>query len=181
MPTSPHSTERTPLLVGVSACLLGAAVRYDGGHKYEPAVARSLAETFVLVPVCPEVELGLGVPRETVRLVLRAGEVRMIASRTGTDHTDDMRAFARRRVRELEALGLSGYVFKKDSPSCGVVGVEVVGAPDAGRGMFADELTKRMPELPVEEEASLRDADAYADFVCRVLAYGTALRERAKA
>jgi uncharacterized protein YbbK (DUF523 family) len=164
-------SKESRLRVGVSACLLGDAVRYDGGHKYEEAVARLLADVFVLVAVCPEVEIGLGVPRETVQLVERGGDVRMVASKTGADHTETMRAFARARVAELEELGICGYVFKKSSPSCGLADVPVGGSALGGRGLFAAEIVRRLPDLPVAEEPDLRDAHTRARFIAQVLEY----------
>lgn len=155
--------------MGVSACVLGEAVRYDGRHKYDPAVA-PLADVFTLVPVCPEVEIGLGVPRETLRLTRRGGELRLIAE-SGSDHTETMREYARRRVRELERAGLCGYVFKRSSPSCGVAGVPVEGGEPAGRGVFAAELMRELSLLPVEEESALGDSATRDSFIERVFAY----------
>jgi uncharacterized protein YbgA (DUF1722 family)/uncharacterized protein YbbK (DUF523 family) len=162
--------------VGVSACLLGQTVRYDGGHKRDTFVALMLADHVELLPVCPEVELGLGVPRETLRLERRSdGDVRMIGNRTGTDLTEEMRRYARARVRALRDLELCGYVFKKGSPSCGLERVRVrteSGTPARGdRGLFAAELTRAMPLLPVEEEGRLNDLRLRESFVERVFAY----------
>ena len=163
-----------PIKVGISACLLGEAVRYDGGHKYEAFVA-ALADRFSLVPTCPEVEIGLGVPREPVHLVYREGEVRLVAD-SGVDHTAKMRAFAAGRARDLEHAGLCGYVFKRSSPSCGLRGVALAGTDRDASGLFADTLVTAIPDLPVEEETVLRDPAKLHLFVARVLEYHRKVR-----
>ena len=119
--------------VGVSACLVGRKVRYDGADKRDGTVCDLLAPAFELVEVCPEVELGMGVPRDPVRLVSAHSTTRMIAPRTQRDYTDEMNAWAEARVRALEAAGLSGYVLKRNSPSCGLRQVKLYdsAAPDA--------------------------------------------------
>ena len=98
--------------VGVSACLLGQRVRWDGGHKSDPFLIGTLGPYVEWVPVCPEVEVGLPVPRDTLRLVRRGDEVRMVMPKTGDDHTDAMRAFAARAVGDLASLDLCGFVLK---------------------------------------------------------------------
>jgi len=163
--------------VGISSCLLGNAVRYDGGHKRDDFAADLLSRFVTFVPVCPEVEVGLGTPRPSIRLVRRGSEVRLVEPRKGTDHTADMRRFAERRVRELEAEELCGFVLKKDSPSCGMERVKVwperAGVPAArtGTGLFAEALRARFPELPLEEEGRLHDLGLRESFVERVFAY----------
>ncbi len=163
------------LRIGVSSCLLGQNVRWDGGHKRDRFLTDELAHFVEWVPVCPEVELGLGTPRPTVRLVRRGADVRMVEPKSGADHTDAMRAYARRRVRELDREDLSGYVLKKDSPSCGMERVKVYPAAGAGardgRGLFAEALLERFPHLPVEEEGRLGDARLRENFVVRLFAY----------
>ena len=165
----------TPLRIGISACLLGQQVRYDGGHKRD----RFLTDTFGLfvewVPVCPEVEAGFGTPREAMRLVDDDGRLRLVTVKTGIDLTGQLERFARRRVEQLGADDLSGYVLKKDSPSCGVERVKVYNAHAApsrsGQGLFAAALCARYPHLPVEEEGRLSDARLRENFVERVFAY----------
>jgi len=165
----------TPLRIGISACLLGQQVRYDGGHKRD----RFLTDTFGLfvewVPVCPEVEAGFGTPREAMRLVDDDGRLRLVTVKTGIDLTGQLERFARRRVEQLAAEELSGYVLKKDSPSCGVERVKVYNAHAApsrsGQGLFAAALCARYPHLPVEEEGRLSDARLRENFVERVFAY----------
>lgn len=163
------------LRIGVSSCLLGQSVRWDGGHKRDRFLADELGPFVEWVPVCPEVEVGLGVPRPTLRLVRRGEDVRMVEPKSGADHTESMRAYARRRVRALEGEDLSGYVLKKDSPSCGMERVKVYGAGGVGardgRGLFAEALLERFPHLPVEEEGRLGDARLRENFVVRVFAY----------
>ncbi|HET9598132.1 MAG TPA: DUF523 and DUF1722 domain-containing protein [Anaeromyxobacteraceae bacterium] len=161
--------------VGISSCLLGENVRWDGGHKEDAFATGLLARFVTFVPVCPEVEVGMGVPRETIRLERRAGGVRLVAPGSGTDHTEAMRGWAERRVAQLARLDLSGYVLKKDSPSCGMERVRVHGAkgPPArdGRGAFAAVLMERLPLLPVEEEGRLHDLALRENFVERVFAH----------
>src|SRR5213594_299566 len=114
-----------PLRLGISACLLGHEVRYDGGHKRDPFLAATLARFVEWVPVCPEVELGLGVPREPIRLTGQAGAPRLVGESSGRDFTRAMLAFAGARVAGLEIRRLSGFVLKKGSPSCGMERVPV--------------------------------------------------------
>ncbi|HET9555355.1 MAG TPA: DUF523 and DUF1722 domain-containing protein [Anaeromyxobacteraceae bacterium] len=169
-----RAPELGEIRLGVSSCLLGRNVRYDGGHKKDAFVTGPLARFVAFVPVCPEVEVGMGTPRESVRLVRLGGEVRMVGHRSGTDHTDAVRRWSEARVRELEAEDLCGYVLKKDSPSCGMERVRVyVGgaATRVGRGRFAEALMQRMPLLPVEEEGRLNDPRLRENFIERVFAY----------
>jgi len=139
----------TEMRLGVSACLMGDEVRYDGGHRRDPYVMDVLDRYFTLVKVCPEVGVGMSTPRETVRLVGRAEAPRMVASETGSDWTARMNRWSRTRVRELKGEDLCGFVFKKNSPSCGVFGVKIYddkGRPgDSGSGLFAMEFRKRTP------------------------------------
>ena len=115
-----------PLIrLGVSSCLLGDEVRYDGGHKRNRFVTDLLAQFVEWVPVCPEVEVGMSTPRPALRLVREGDEVRMLEIASGRDHTREMKRFAARRVRALRGLELCGYVLKKDSPSCGMTRVKV--------------------------------------------------------
>jgi uncharacterized protein YbbK (DUF523 family) len=136
--------------VGVSACLLGEAVRYDGGHKRSRAVVDLVGPEVEWVPVCPEVEVGMPVPREPV--VLTGDPPRMVGATSGTDHTDAMLRFAETRIAALGPL--DGYVLKSRSPSCGLEGVP--GSP-AGSGLFAATLRRLRPDLPLAEETALDD------------------------
>ncbi len=162
--------------IGISSCLLGQKVRYDGGHKRDWFLTDLFGRYVEWVPVCPELELGLGVPREPIHLVAAAEQgVRLVGVKSGTDHTAGMEKYAKRRLNALAALDLCGYVFKKDSPSCGVWRVKVrnaAGMPGRnGRGLFAAALIERFPNLPVEEEGRLSDARLRENFVERVFAY----------
>jgi uncharacterized protein YbbK (DUF523 family) len=160
----------------VSACLLGEPVRYDGRHKRSATVVDVLGPLVEWVPVCPEVELGLGVPREPIRLVRAGGATRLVAEASGADHTEAMLRHAAARVRELEGLELSGYVTKKDSPSCGLGRVAVhpsssgPASPD-GVGLFVSVLRERLPSLPIEEEDRLEHPAVRARFLERIFAY----------
>lgn len=161
--------------VGVSTCLLGEKVRFDAGHKRDRFLTDVLGEYFEWVPVCPEVEAGMGVPREAVRLVGTEEHPRMVGVKTGNDWTDRMRSFASRRVHQLENFRLSGYIFKSDSPSCGVERVRIYtekGMPSKkGRGIFADKFIRAFTSLPVEEEGRLNDARLRENFIVRVFSY----------
>jgi uncharacterized protein YbgA (DUF1722 family)/uncharacterized protein YbbK (DUF523 family) len=169
------AVEQSPIRIGISACLLGDQVRFDGGHKRDAFLSDTLGSFVEWVRVCPEVELGLGTPRETLRLVRVDGMLRMITTRTNIDHTDGMNSWAKRRTAELANESLCGYVLKKDSPSCGMEHVKVHGAGDLperpGRGLFATALMTRFPNLPVEEEGRLSDPRLRENFVERVFAY----------
>ncbi len=166
-----------PIRIGVSSCLLGARVRFDGGHKRSDFVVETLGRFVEYVPVCPELELGLGVPRETLRLVRdsAAPAHRLVANETAVDHTAAMHSYAQRRLDALGRKELSGYILKKDSPSCGMERVRVYGASGMptrdGVGLFAAALMRRYPSLPVEEEGRLNDPQLRENFVERVFAY----------
>lgn len=169
------SAESPTIRIGISSCLLGERVRHDGGHKRDAYLVETFGRYVEWVPVCPEVEMGLGTPRETLRLIRIGGDVRMVMPNTGTDHTDAMRTFARRRAGELEKEDLCGYILKKSSPSCGMERVRVYdahGVPaKSGRGLFAEELIACFPNLPVEEEGRLTDPRLRENFIERVFAY----------
>jgi uncharacterized protein YbgA (DUF1722 family)/uncharacterized protein YbbK (DUF523 family) len=172
----PRRTQREEIRVGISSCLLGQNVRYDGGHKKEPFVTGVLSEFVTFVPVCPEVEIGLPVPRPAIRLVRTGGQVRLVDPRNGVDHTEAMAKWSEEKARELGRLDLSGYILKKDSPSCGMERVKVdsgkgPGVRD-GVGFFAKALLRHMPLLPVEEEGRLNDPRLRENFIERVFAYG---------
>ena len=160
--------------IGVSACLLGEEVRFDGGHKRDDFLTRVLGAFVEWVPVCPEIDIGLGVPRDTLRLVGDEGAPRLVVQRTGEDLTERMQRYAAGKLRELEALSLDGYVLKRASPSCGLFRVRVYhpnGMPrGAGRGIFAEALATRLPMLPIEEEGRLSDPSLRENFIERVFA-----------
>lgn len=161
--------------VGVSACLLGQEVRYNGGHKRDGFVAGALAKYVDFVPLCPEVAIGLGIPRPPIRLVGSPERPRAVGTDDATlDVTDRLESYARQQVPALG--GISGYILKKDSPSCGMERVKLYslkgGAPErTGIGVFARVLMEAMPLLPLEEEGRLNDPVLRENFVSRVFVY----------
>lgn len=165
------------LRIGISSCLLGKEVRFDGGHKKDDFLVHQLGPHVEWVLVCPELEVGMGVPRESVRLVKAPGEEtpRMVGTRSAEDWTERMLRYAEAKVRALEKLDLSGYVLKSKSPTCGMERVKVYNpkgvAEKSGRGLFAAVLMERMPWLPVEEEGRLNDANIRENFIERIFAY----------
>jgi uncharacterized protein YbgA (DUF1722 family)/uncharacterized protein YbbK (DUF523 family) len=161
--------------IGISACLLGERVRYDGGHKRDPFLVEVFGRHVEWVPVCPEVEMGLGVPRDTLRLERRGDHTRLIMPTTAADYTERMHTFTAQRLEALAGEGLCGYILKKDSPSCGMERVRLYmgqGMPHkSGQGLFAAALMQYFPHLPVEEEGRLNDPRLRENFVTRVFAY----------
>lgn len=162
------------IILGISSCLMGNAVRHDGGHKRNVYVLSTLAEYFDFRTVCPEVAIGLGVPRPTIRLTRAADGVRLTGSDdAGMDLTDSMTGWANRAVEGM--ADLSGFILKNNSPSCGMERVRVYdgnGAPTRdGVGLFAATLMKAMPWLPVEEEGRLNDPMLRENFIERVFVY----------
>ena len=164
-----------PVRLGISLCLLGEPVRYDGGHKRDPFLVDVLGQHVEWVPVCPEVEAGFGTPRESMRLVDDVAEPRLITVRSRHDHTDRMRRYAKQRLRDLQSLNLSGYVFKNNSPSCGSRRVRVYARDGrllgTGKGLFADAFQRAFPLTPIEEEGRLRDPGLRENFIERVFGY----------
>ena len=161
------------LRIGVSSCLLGNEVRYNGGHSKNPFVVDVLDRWFEWTPVCPEVEIGMDTPRPTVCLEAGGdGDTRMICPSTGEDFTRRMTTYARKRVRELRRDDLDGYILKRGSPSCGMERIKVWGDTNVNRrdgvGLFADMLMDRWPALPVEEEGRLDDEGIRENFIERV-------------
>ena len=155
--------------IGISTCLLGENVRWNGGHARDRYLTDTLGLYVEYVPVCPEVECGLGVPRETLRLVGHPDNPRLVTSKTNIDHTDRMIQWARNRVKALEKEDLCGFVFKKNSPSSGLFNVPVKnfkGMPQKkGQGMFARVFTEHFPLIPVEEEGRLHDPKLRETFI----------------
>jgi len=161
--------------IGISSCLLGERVRYDGGHKQDHYLTDTLGRYVEWVPVCPEVECGLPVPREAMRLVGDPDEPRLVTIRTGADHTDGMKAWARKKLDTLEREELCGFIFKSRSPSSGYTGVKVYsssGVPARkGTGIFAGVFIEQFPLIPVEDEGRLHDPALRENFIERVFVF----------
>jgi uncharacterized protein YbgA (DUF1722 family)/uncharacterized protein YbbK (DUF523 family) len=168
-------TGQAPIRIGISSCLLGEQVRFDKGHKRDAFIVETLGQFFSWTPVCPEMEIGLGTPRESLRLIGDAAAPKLIAPKSQRDHTDTMQQFATDRLTQLEDLELHGYILKKGSPSCGMSRVRVYGnggIPQRhGQGLFARALMERFPLLPVEEEGRLHDMALRENFIERIFAY----------
>lgn len=158
--------------IGISSCLLGHPVRYDGGHKLDRFLRDTLGQYVDYVPVCPETECGMGVPRESMRLTGKSDAPRLVTHRSRVDKTDMMVRFAKKRVAELEAENLCGFIFKSDSPSSGMERVKVYddkGMPaKTGVGIFARIFMEHFPLLPVEDEGRLHDALLRENFIERI-------------
>ncbi len=176
----PYHTEslrgrNSRIRIGISACLLGQEVRYDGGHKRDRYITDTLGKFFEWVPVCPEVEMGLGTPRETLRLEGDSAAPRLVFAKNRGDITEGMQAWTMSRLEGLAQLNLSGYILKSDSPSCGMERVRVYrtsGIPGKnGVGIFARALIERFPLLPVEEEGRLNELPLRENFIERVFCY----------
>lgn len=164
-----------PLRLGISRCLLGDEVRFDGGHKRDHFLTDVLGRYVEWVPVCPEVEAGLGTPREAMRLVGNPHRPRLMTITSKHDHTEAMEAMVDGRLDSLRKLDLSGFVFKRGSPSCGVERVRVYtvqGMPShSGVGIFAKVFIEQFPLIPVEEEGRLSDPSLRENFIERVFCY----------
>ncbi|MEG6550286.1 DUF523 and DUF1722 domain-containing protein [Desulfocurvibacter africanus] len=165
------SSER--MHVGISACLLGHKVRYDGGHQLDQYIARTLGRYMDFVHVCPEVECGLPIPREALRLVGDPAMPRLVTRESRVDHTERMRAWAERKVEELSREELSGFIFKSRSPSSGMERVKVYpeggGQPVLkGAGIFPRLFMERFPLLPVEDDGRLHDPALRENFIERL-------------
>jgi len=158
--------------LGISTCLLGENVRYDGGHKLDRFLTETLGQYVEYVPVCPEVECGLPIPREALRLVGKPDFPRLVTTHTKQDLTDRMTQWAQKRVVELERERLFGFIFKSDSPSSGMERVKVYGdqgmPAKRGIGMFAKTFMEHFPLLPVEEEGRLHDPILRENFIERI-------------
>jgi uncharacterized protein YbgA (DUF1722 family)/uncharacterized protein YbbK (DUF523 family) len=165
---------RDKIRLGISTCLLGENVRFDGGHKLDRFLTDTLGQYVEYVPVCPEVECGFGIPRESFRLVGESQNPRLVTTRTNVDHTDRMVKWARKKVEELEKERLCGYIFKSGSPSSGMERVKVYdhnGVPaKVGVGIFARIFQEHFPLLPVEDEGRLHDPGLRENFIERIFA-----------
>lgn len=161
--------------VGISSCLLGEKVRYDGGHKLDHYLKETLGKYVEWIPVCPETEIGLSVPREAMRLVGDPKFPRLVTIRTAIDYTERMLNWAEEKLIKLHKVDLCGFVFKSRSPSSGLRGVKVYGAsgvPSAtGMGIFAKAFVDKFPFLPVEDDGRLHDPVLRENFIERIFVY----------
>ena len=158
--------------LGISSCVLGNPVRWNAGHKLDKYLVNTLGQFVEYVPVCPEVEAGFGVPRESMRLVGDAENPRLITFKTKTDKTAEMQRWAKKRVKELEKENLCGFIFKSDSPSSGMIRVKVYsekGMPvKKGVGMFARAFMDHFSGIPVEDDGRLNNFAIRENFIERV-------------
>jgi uncharacterized protein YbbK (DUF523 family) len=155
--------------IGISSCLLGEKVRFDGGHRLDRFLKDTLGQHVDYFPVCPEVECGLGVPRESMHLAGNPEYPRLVTTQTGVDLTEKMTRWASKRIRELESENLSGFIFKSRSPSCGMKSVNLIQkngqSAKPGVGVFAKAFMENFPQVPVEDEGTLRDPGLREDFI----------------
>ena len=167
--------------IGISSCLLGETVRYDGGHKLDSFLTDTFGQFVEWIPVCPEVESGLPVPREAMRLVGRPDAPRLVANHSGTDHTERIVKWAQEEIECLKGAGLCGFIFKSKSPSSGMRGVEVYtpsgDLAGSGVGIFARIFTNSFPLLPVEDDVTLRDPAVKENFMKKMFEYADRIKE----
>jgi len=161
--------------IGISTCLLGEKVRYDGGHKLDRYITDTLGHYFEWVPVCPEVEYGLPVPRESMHLVGNPASPRIVTIRTGVDHTRGMKEWTKDKLRQLEKEDLSGFIFKSKSPSSRLGGTKVYtssGMPsNKGTGIFGGAFMSYFPFIPVIDDERLHNPNLRENFMEQVLVY----------
>jgi len=161
--------------IGISSCLLGNNVRYDGGHKWDRYVTETLEEYFEWVPVCPEVEYGLPIPREAMHLVGEPATPRLVTVRTGIDHTSGMLKWSDKKLKDIENEELCGFIFKSRSPSSGISGVKVYtpsGMPSRrGTGIFGGAFMRHFPIIPVIDDGRLHDPQLRENFIERIFVY----------
>jgi uncharacterized protein YbgA (DUF1722 family)/uncharacterized protein YbbK (DUF523 family) len=161
--------------IGISSCLLGEKVRYDGGHKWDRYITDTLGQYFEWMPVCPEVEYGLPVPREAMHLVGDPEAPRLVAVRTGTDQTEGMLKWVKGKLKTIEQSDLRGFIFRSRSPSSGIGGVTVYthsGMPGRkGTGLFGGAFIRSFPLIPVIDDGRLHDPKLRENFIERVFVY----------
>ncbi|MBU2431525.1 MAG: DUF523 and DUF1722 domain-containing protein, partial [Proteobacteria bacterium] len=164
----------TPLKIGISSCLLGNKVRYDGGHSHDPFLTQTLGLFAEYVSVCPEVECGMPVPREAIRLEGEAQNPRLVTRKTRIDKTDQMMTWIKGRIGELARENLCGFIFKSKSPSSGLYRIKVYGEDGSvrenGTGLFAKAFTEAFPRIPVEEAGRLNDPKLRENFIENIFA-----------
>jgi len=161
--------------IGISSCLLGNKVRYDGSHKLDIIIKDILSEHFRFIPVCPEAEIGMGIPREKVNLIGSIEKPRMIGEDSGIDWTTKMKRFSAQKFEYLNEQKIRGYVSKKGSPSCGVYRVKLFNEKGnelrKARGLYAEYLIRKFPVMPIEEETGFNNPKLRDSFIKRVFAY----------
>ena len=170
-----NNSTNSELKIGVSSCLLGNEVRFDGGHKHDRYITGTLSNYITFVPVCPEVECGLSIPREAMRLTGDPEKPTLITNKTGIDHTERMINWAKKKVVQLEQESLCGFIFKNRSPSSGMERVKVYDKNNVPRsigvGLFARAFMDHFPLLPVEEEGRLHDILLRENFIESIFVY----------
>ncbi len=163
------------ITIGVSSCLLGNPVRYDGGHKRDDYITTTLAKHVEFVAVCPECEAGFGVPRKAMRLYGDPASPRLVIRETGEDKTEQMTTWVHKKIEALSKMQLCGFILKSKSPSCGMERVKMYNTKEAvaasGSGLFGGALTSRFPLLPIEEEGRLHDEAIREHFIVRIFAH----------
>jgi len=161
--------------IGVSSCLLGNNVRYDGGHRRDHCLRDTLGQFVKWLPVCPEVESGMLTPREPMQLMDDGVSLRLVTAQTGVDQAWLLSRWAGSKLKQLERDEVCGFVFKARSPSCGIHDAEIVdssgGLIRRGPGLFVAEVAKRFPSLPLEDEVRLQDPVTRENFIERIFAY----------
>lgn len=161
--------------IGISSCLLGERVRYDGGHKLDMYLVNTLGKYADWIPVCPEVEYGLSVPREAMRLVGDPASPRLVTVKTSRDHTDGMLKWAKEKLKKFKNDAISGFIFKGRSPSSGIRGVKVYTdsgvSSEKGTGIFAGEFIRYFPLIPVEDDGRLQNPPIRENFIERVCVF----------
>jgi uncharacterized protein YbgA (DUF1722 family)/uncharacterized protein YbbK (DUF523 family) len=171
------------IVVGISACLLGHKVRYNGVSAHDKITIDKFTPHFEWIPVCPEVEIGLGTPREPIRLVQDGDGTKLIGTKSRIDLTERMQGYADEKAAELAKQPLAGYILKRNSPSCGMERVRVYNNTPIpirnGTGLFTKSLEDRFPNLPIEEEGRLQDTQIRENFATRLFAYDRWLKFRA--
>ena len=168
--------EMHPIPIGISTCLLGEKVRYDGGHKLDRFLRDTLGQYVEYIPVCPETECGLPIPREAMHLVGDLSNPRLVTIKSGTDYTERMKLWGRDRLKDLADLNLCGYIFKSRSPSSGMERIKIYNekghlSSSNGVGIWARMVMERFPLLPVEDEGRLHDPLLREKFIERIFVY----------
>lgn len=161
--------------IGISACLIGKKVRYDGGDKEDHFIENKLGKSVILVPICPEVEAGLSVPREPMQLEEEPNSPRLMTVETRIDKTEVIKKWIRYKIKELSKSDICGFIFKSGSPSCGIRDVRIynlkTGGVKTGRGLFADAFIKTFPHIPVEDEKGLQEHHMIERFLLKISSY----------